>query len=535
MTFSERNLLHSRVYLTGLILLSLGMIFSGPVASMSIMLLGANWFAEGNYRERLRTFFHNTSAVLLSLFFLLHVIGLSWSSDMNFGLNDVRIKIPLFVLPFIVSTTPRLSIRNFRLFCAFFVTGVFVTTLISMAVLKGLIPAREVKTVQDIRDISIFVSHIRLSLMICLSIFTLLYFIIKHSAPLARVAASLLLLWFITFLTILESLTGLSILIFVSLVLAITYFNSKRPLLGRTILAGLLAGLVIIGAQVYSIARSFLEVKPITYSSLRTTSPHRNPYMNDTTSAMVENGTYVRLGICWEELRKGWEQKSTIPFGGSDSKGNLVSTTLNRYLASLGFLYKDSAAFATLTPADIQLIESGVTNCRFKRLSSLQARVYETIWEVDVYLKGDNPSGHSMTMRFEFWKTGWHIVQKHWLWGTGTGDVQKSFNEQYLIDHSALEERWHLRGHNQYLAIAIAFGFPGLLLFLASLFYPLLHGKMYRNYFYVVFWMIAMISFLTEDTLETQAGATFFSLFNSVFLFARPQEPEYDPYQSAGK
>jgi hypothetical protein len=51
----------------------------------------------------------------------------------------------------------------------------------------------------------------------------------------------------------------------------------------------------------------------------------------------------------------------------------------------------------------------------------------------------------------------------------------------------------------------------------------------------VVFWMIAMISFLTEDTLETQAGATFFSLFNSVFLFARPQEPEYDPYQSAGK
>jgi hypothetical protein len=29
---------------------------------------------------------------------------------------------------------------------------------------------------------------------------------------------------------------------------------------------------------------------------------------------------------------------------------------------------------------------------------------------------------------------------------------------------------------------------------------------------------------LTEDTLETQAGVTFYALFNCLFLFAKPEE-----------
>jgi hypothetical protein len=337
---------------------------------------------------------------------------------------------------------------------------------------------------------------------------------------------------FIVFLSILESLTGLSILLIVSFLLGLSYFNSKRPLVARLMLLGLILALGGIGAQVYSIARGFLEVKPIVRSSLNYSTKQGHQYMNDTTSLEVENGTYVRLGICWEELKSGWERKSTHPYYGRDKNGNLISSTLNRYLASRGFLYKDSVSFAQLGMDEIHLIETGVTNCRYKRLSSLNARVYETIWEMDVYLKGGNPSGHSMTMRFEFWKTGWHIFRKHMLFGTGTGDVKKSFHEQYQTDHNKLDERWQLRGHNQYLAIAIALGIPGLALFLLTLLYPLLKNKMYRNYFYWTFWIIVVISFITEDTLETQTGATFYSLFNALFLFARPETVVSEPTSS---
>ena len=33
---------------------------------------------------------------------------------------------------------------------------------------------------------------------------------------------------------------------------------------------------------------------------------------------------------------------------------------------------------------------------------------------------------------------------------------------------------------------------------------------------------------VTEDTLETQAGVTFFALFTSIFLFVNPQNPRID-------
>jgi hypothetical protein len=37
----------------------------------------------------------------------------------------------------------------------------------------------------------------------------------------------------------------------------------------------------------------------------------------------------------------------------------------------------------------------------------------------------------------------------------------------------------------------------------------------------VVFFIIIFMSMLTEDTLETQAGATFFAFFNALLLFGR--------------
>jgi hypothetical protein len=520
MMLPERTLLHSRIYTAGLIFLSLGMLYSGPVASMSILLLGVNWFTELHYAERLRMFLKNRAAVLLCAVFLLHVIALSWSSDLDFGLNDVRIKVPLFVLPFILSTSPRLSAHHFRLFCSFFVLGVVVSTLISICVLKGVIPI----AIHDIRDISIFVSHIRLSLMICLSVFILFYWIVKDTSSLRRILYSGGILWLVIFLIIIESLTGLSILLLVAMTLGIVHFNSYRPWLGRVLLIGVLVTVVLVIIQVLSVARSFTDVKPIPPSSLLTVTPGGNTYSNDTTSFIIENGTYVMVDVCWAELDSGWKKRSAIPFRHEDAKGNQVAFTLARYMASKGLLKKDAQTFTTLTDEDIRLVEAGVTNYKYKHLSSLNARIYETIWEMDVYLKGENPSGNSMTMRFEFWRAGWHIFKKHLLYGTGTGDVKNEFIKQYQLDHSKLSERWQLRGHNQYLSIAIAMGIPGLLLFLVSLIYPLVHNKMYRNYFYAVFWVILVISLITEDTFETQAGATFYALFNSVFLFARPEK-----------
>jgi hypothetical protein len=509
---------HSNIFLAGLIFLTIGMIYSGPVASMAIMLLGANWFAEGNYGQKMKLFYSNKTALLLSSVFFMHAIGLLWSTDFAYGWDDVRTKIPLFVIPFILSTTPPLAPRPFRILLYLFVAGILFSSFISASILAGIFNS----PVHDIRDISIFISHIRLSLMVCLSIFVLIYFIPRTKHMILRILYGLAVAWLLIFLALLESLTGLIIFSIVSCLLGFYYFKSRSPWIGKIILITACGVIILSAIHVYEIAKSFTHIQAVDVKNLPHTTSRGNSYDNTFDFPIAENGTYVTLQIAWPELKKGWETHSKLPFESKDLNGNPITMTLVRYMASLGMLKKDSVSFSKLSPEDIQCVENGVTNYKYKNVGSLNARIYETIWEIDVYFKGSNPSGHSVIMRFEFWKTGWHILKKHVFAGVGTGDVKKAFEKQYTLENSKLDARWHLRAHDQYLAIAIALGLPGLALFLFSLIYPLLANRMYRNYFYIVFWVIVTLSMLTEDTLETQAGATFYVLFNSVFLFAQP-------------
>ena len=70
----------------------------------------------------------------------------------------------------------------------------------------------------------------------------------------------------------------------------------------------------------------------------------------------------------------------------------------------------------------------------------------------------------------------------------------------------------------------MAFGVVGLLWFLFSMFYPIIADKRNRNYIYFVFLFIMMLSMFTEDTIETQIGATLFAFMNSFLVFGRETE-----------
>ena len=152
-----------------------------------------------------------------------------------------------------------------------------------------------------------------------------------------------------------------------------------------------------------------------------------------------------------------------------------------------------------------------------------KARITKIVWEINSYLQGENPSGHSTTQRIEFWKASVMIIKENFFFGVGTGDVKNVFSEQYEKINSPLTKYFRLRSHNQFLAIGTAFGFFGIIWFLLALFYPLLKKKNRIDYFYVTFFIIAILSMITEDTLETQAGVTFFAFFNCLFLFARKE------------
>ncbi len=191
-----------------------------------------------------------------------------------------------------------------------------------------------------------------------------------------------------------------------------------------------------------------------------------------------------------------------------------------RYLNSLG-LRKDREAVESLDDLDIRNVEKGIANVVYAKKISLKTRIYKLLWEFQVRKGGGNPGGHSLLQRLEFWKASIGIIEENFWIGVGTGDIEQVFEEQYQEHQSYLAPEWRHRAHNQYLAIFVSFGVIGFLLFIFSLLYPAIKNQNLHDYLYFVFFFILLLSMFYEDTLETQAGATFYAFLNSLLLFAR--------------
>ncbi|NTV84315.1 MAG: O-antigen ligase family protein, partial [Bacteroidales bacterium] len=132
-----------------------------------------------------------------------------------------------------------------------------------------------------------------------------------------------------------------------------------------------------------------------------------------------------------------------------------------------------------------------------------------------------NASGHSVMQRLEFWKTARAIIKANLLTGVGTGDLEKAFQEEYNKSGSLLEKEFRWRSHNQFLAITATFGIIGLAWFLFSLIFPAIRLSKFHDFYFLSFFIIIMLSMLTEDTLETQAGVTVFAFFYSFYVFPK--------------
>ena len=514
MTFSKIN--HSYIYLFGLALLVIGLPFSNFLMSVSQFVLIGNWLVEGGIKNKLRGFGNNKTALIISSVFVIHLLGLLYTSDLNYGLEDIRKKVPLFLLPLIIATSKPLPDIWFKRLLAIFVTSVFLATIVSSFVLFGFIGDQVI----DVRQISLFISHIRFSLMICLSFFITVYYAFQQKGWL-RVLAVLTPLWLALFLGLMESLTGIIVLALVSFILLV-YKTLHLKSMRRKIacLALLLLMPLSLFFYINSQVKAFYHINPVDFSGLEEFSAKGERYIHNTTSHAVENGNYIWVYIAWDELEESWNKKSAIPFDGVDKKEQPIRYTILRFLSSKG-LRKDMEGVNSLSDSEIRSIERGIANVDYQDVFSLPDRIRQIIWEIDACLKGENPNGHSLTMRLEFWKAAIGIIKENPLLGIGTGDVKTAFDAQYKKMNSPLNPQWRLRAHNQFLEITIALGLIGLLFFLFSLIYPFLSFGRNIDYFYAAFFIIAVFSMFSEDTLETQAGITFFAFFNSFFLFAR--------------
>ncbi len=524
----------NQAYLLGLLMVAVGLTLSPFLMGMSQFWLVLVWLVDGivarDFKQKLSRFWHNKAAVLLVAFYLMHVVGLLWTSDFEYAMKDLRVKLPILVMPFVLSSLEPLDRKRFDLVMLVYVLSVFIATQFSFF--------RYVRhDYEDVREISRFISHIRFCLNIVFSMAVIGYYLYKRRISKGKSVPSfgikvvidqflmwLLLFWFAYVIFIFESLSGYVILAAVVLATLLFAFLRWKKGRGWRVALGVSALMVIaaIVVAVWVVVKPMVEVKPVDLSTLEKTTAQGNPYWHDTIHNPVEDGKYVGLYYNRNELREAWSQRSELPFDGATADGENLEATLARYLTSKD-LRKDAEGVMALTDEDVKNIEQGVANYNNWKHPGLRARLSSTLFEYNLYRRYNNPNGGSLSQRIEYTRASFHIIGRHPWFGVGTGDVPQTFAQTYDEIHSPLKEEFRFRAHNQYLAIAVAFGLVGLAFFLFVLLYPWFSSKRNHTYLYMVFLCVMLLSMFPEDTLETQAGATLFAFFMALLLFAKPQ------------
>jgi O-antigen ligase len=168
---------------------------------------------------------------------------------------------------------------------------------------------------------------------------------------------------------------------------------------------------------------------------------------------------------------------------------------------------------------DLKNIESGIPNFTYPDLNGITRRLNRFFFEFQMMKLGYPPNGHSLFQRFIYWKNALKIIQQHWIIGVGTGDVEQAIQEQYQLDSNGLNNHYQLRTHNQYLTLILTFGIFAWI-FIPYLFYSLIKTSKRFSLIALIFTILLLLSFLSEDTLETQAGVTFAAFFSAWWLGA---------------
>lgn len=386
----------------GLILIAIGLSLSPALMSIGQGVLVLNWLSERQYQHKWKEIKSNTYLLAFLSIIGIHLLGLLYTSNFEYAFKDIKIKLPLLLIPLVIASSKKLEWKELKTIIYFLIFSVLASSLYSLSIYLQI----DFSKVDTLRSISPIISHIRFSLIICMCFFLLSYLIYISDERIwhwRNIVWTIIALWFLVFIGILGARAG-----------------------------------------------------------------------------------YLALMVC------------------------IAASIIYQVIVARKWKY--IIVFLIVILALPLLM--------YKYVPSVKQRINEVEYEVNHYEAGGNPSGHSITQRFEYWKIAKHIISENPIIGVGTGDIDDAFKNYYATHETPIRKEYQFRSHNQYLSIASTFGIIGLLIFLFALLYPYFRGIESYAFLPSVFIIITILSMLTEDTLETQAGSTYVAYFYSLLLFS---------------
>ena len=480
--------------------------------SLSLIGLTLNWLLELDFQLKWKkTKDQKYLPIILSGLFLIELFWLPFSQDFTIGLNVLRIKLPLLLLPLIIGSCTSFSKREWRIIITAFFIGILVSTIWVYLVSLEVLPTK--KDSGTIRDASIFMSHIRYSILLSFSSVFILGLAFKNLIN--KVIALVFSLWLFFLIFKLATITAILGLSFALLFLLVALLFSSRNKYKTAYIAGIASLFFLVGLYTSAIVKDFYHLKS-KKRSFQTHSIGGEKYQHDFQDNTTENGYYLWENIAQKELERAWNRKSKISLNSKDKKNQPIKASLYRFLTSKG-LNKDSVGLNKLTQNEIQKIENGETSS--VRYNNFETRITSLLYQLESRKKNSDANNQTINQRLVFWKAGLNIFLNKPVFGHGPGGAKTQYKKHYKNQDTSLTKSNQLLAHNQFITQAINLGSLGTFFWIFIVLYSFLKVEQEIFIFLVPYLILMFFAFMSDDMLEVQAGVTIFSFFGTLLLF----------------
>jgi len=168
-------------------------------------------------------------------------------------------------------------------------------------------------------------------------------------------------------------------------------------------------------------------------------------------------------------------------------------STHKKYLLGLGI-----AAFLVAIPF-----------LSYNTVAPFKKKINYMFWDLSQYKKGKGNS-YSDSERLMSYAISFDLIKESPIIGYGIGDLRPIMMERHKEKYGQKDK--YIYPHNQYLYILTCMGILGALLFFYGLFSPMIYTSN-RNIFLVSIFILMLISFLVENTIQRAVITGFFLFF----------------------
>src|SRR5687767_14823921 len=283
-----------------MMLMGAGLATSHILMSWGEIGLGIAFLWDGKFKEKWRHLKSNRRILSFILVYLIFLLGILHTSNFTYAFHDLKIKLPLLVVPPLAYACFPFQKRESKLIVHSVFAGILFTIVFGWMIYMGWIPW----DIKDMRSYSPFISNVRLGTLLAFTTILSLYLIKKNEWRwLPKLFYLIFALVCLGFLFFIQSLTGIVALLGACCMLAI-YALSRKSSRRWAIypIIGLIVAIVGLSYITWKEYQRIHIIDQVDLSSLPKFTPDGNPYVHMEENIETTNGHFIYHNICEKEL-----------------------------------------------------------------------------------------------------------------------------------------------------------------------------------------------------------------------------------------